>query len=87
MGPTARSGHPGGTVFSHPNRGFRSEDSISCRDAQDGILLLPRDDALHVNDVHGRYERGARLSRDCRPHGVWLLPYGGGLRARDAQQL
>ncbi len=62
------------------------EITTSCRDARDGILLLPLDDELHVDDVHVRHEHGVRLSRDCRPHGVWLLPYDGELRARDVRQ-
>ena len=50
-------------------------------------MLLPRDDELRVDDVHVRHEHGGRLSRDCRPHGVWLPPYDGELRARDVRQL
>ena len=49
--------------------------------------MLPRDDELHVDDVHVRHAHGARLFRDCRPHGVWLPPYDGGLHARDVRQL
>jgi hypothetical protein len=65
----------------------RREGSTSCRDAQDEILSLPRDVALHVDDVHVRHEHGVRLSRDCRPDGVLLLPYDGELPARDVRPL
>src|SRR5262245_62046812 len=61
--------------------------SISCRDARDGILLLPRGDELPVDGVRVQHEHGAPLSRDCRPHDVSLLPYDGEPRAHDVQRL
>jgi len=61
--------------------------STSCRDARDGILLPPRGDELPVDGVRVQHEHGARLSRDCRPHGVSLLPYDGEPRAHDVRRL
>ena len=58
---------------------------ISCRDAQDGLLLLLRGDALHVDDVRALHEHGGRLSRDCQPHGVWPLPYDDERHVRDVR--
>ena len=42
---------------------FLSGGSISCRDVPGGTSLLPRDDELHVDDVHVRHPHGARLFR------------------------
>ena len=71
-----------------------SASSTSCRDARDEILFLlvvmnclPVGDELRVDGVRVQHEHDARLSRDCRPHGVWLLPYDGEPRARDVRQL
>ena len=78
----------GGAFFSYLTGGFLlGKGSTSCRNAQDGILLLPRDAALRVDDVHVRHEHGGQLSRDCRPYGVWLLPYDGERRARGVRRL
>src|SRR5262245_38609769 len=68
--------------------------STSCRDVRDGILLPPRGDELPpsgdelpVDGVRVQHEHGARLSRDCRPHGISLLPYDGEPRAHDVRRL
>ena len=49
--------------------------------------MPPRGDEVPVDGVRVQHEHGARLSRDCRSHGVSLLPYDGELRARDVQRL
>ena len=50
-------------------------------------MLPPRRDEVPVDGVRVQHEHGARLSRDCRPHDVLLLPYDGELRARDVRRL
>src|SRR6266851_4152843 len=69
-------------------------DPICDRVLPYALWPLRTHDAWPVHDAHGPYAHDARLSRDCRPYGVWRLPCDAArrahavpLRARDALQL